>query len=173
MIKENEIVFAKVKPNAIIPTKEEENAGYDIYPCFEEDYYYIPPHTTTMIPTGIACALHPKWYFQVEERGSTGSKGIKKSAGVVDSGYRGEIFIAITNTNKEALAISKLSSEETLKLVRKEHFFNNIVYYPYEKAIAQLVLHEVPVMDIKEVSYDELFAIPSKRGTGKLGSSGV
>jgi len=28
-----------------------------------------------------------------------GSKGIKKSAGVVDSGYRGEIFIAISNVN--------------------------------------------------------------------------
>lgn len=173
MIKENEIVFAKVKPNAIIPTKEEENAGYDIYPCFEESYYYIAPHKTVMVPTGIACALHPKWYFQVEERGSTGSKGIKKSAGVVDSGYRGEIFIAITNTNKDALVISKLSPGDTLKLVREEHYSHNLVYYPYEKAIAQLVLHEVPVMDIKEVSYEELLAIPSKRGTGKLGSSGV
>ena len=173
MIKENEIVFAKVKPNAIIPTKEEENAGYDIYPCFEEDYYFIPAHRTVMIPTGIACALNPKWYFQVEERGSTGSKGIKKSAGVIDSGYRGEIFIAITNTNHDALVISKMSPRETRKRARNEYYYDGLVYYPYEKAIAQLVHHEVPKMEVKEVSYDELLAIPSHRGTGKLGSSGV
>jgi hypothetical protein len=33
----NDLVFAKVKPDAIIPTKENENAGYDIYACFDED----------------------------------------------------------------------------------------------------------------------------------------
>ena len=46
------------------------------------------------------------------------------------------------------------------------------VVYPYSKAIAQLIVHEVPKMDIKEISYDELKKIPSKRGTGSLGSSG-
>ena len=31
------LYWAKVKENAIIPTKREEDAGYDLYPCFEEE----------------------------------------------------------------------------------------------------------------------------------------
>ena len=38
---ETTIKFAKVKPNAKIPTKREEDAGYDIYACFDEDYITI------------------------------------------------------------------------------------------------------------------------------------
>lgn len=229
------IKFAKVKENAIIPSKSIENAGYDIYGLFEgnnDQNRIIPPHTTKLIPTGIACALPTKYYFQVEERGSTGSKGIKKSAGVIDSGYRGEIFIAITNSTnnhlvfgdretyiKEALEefekwksmdeenltdddkailtetlvnqigvtnykkLSKDTIEEALKNLAKtiksteavqtfETNLNNAIFYPDTKAIAQLVLHEVPVVNVEEVSYDELKLIPSERGENKLGSSG-
>lgn len=100
------IKFAKVKESAIIPSKEEENAGFDIYACWEgmsKGDKIIQPHETKLIPTGIACALPTEYYFQVEERGSTGSKGIKRSAGVVDSGYRGEIFVAISNVNNRFL----------------------------------------------------------------------
>lgn len=165
----NDLIFAKVKPEAIIPTKSDENAGYDIYACFNEDYITIKAHETKLVPTGIATALHPSKYIQIEERGSTGSKGIKKSAGVVDSSYRGEIFVAITNTNNKWLYITKLSEEE---MKAKTLYNNEDILYPYNKAIAQLVVHEVPVMNVKEVTYDELKAIPSDRGDGKLGSSG-
>ena len=95
-----EIKFAKTRDGAVIPSKLEENAGYDIYACFDEDYITIAPHETKLIPTGIASALDTDCYFQIEERGSTGSKGIKKSAGVIDSGFRGEWKIAITNSKK-------------------------------------------------------------------------
>ena len=169
---EDEILFAKVRKDAIIPSKEEENAGYDIYPCFEEDSMIILPHTTKLVPTGIACALNPKWYFQVEERGSTGSKGIKKSAGVIDAGYRGEIFIAITNTNSKSIVITKDSNTSSLKNIPDEFKENGVIFYPYKKAIAQLVLHEVPKMKTIELPYESLLKIPSKRGTGKIGSSG-
>lgn len=168
-LKENDLIFAKVKQGAIIPTREAGNAGYDIYACFEDDYIAIKPHETKLIPTGIATALHPSKYIQVEERGSTGSKGIKKSAGVIDSSYRGEIFIAITNTNSKWLFITKLSEEE----MKKKTLYNEgDILYPYSKAIAQLVIHEVPEMNITEISYNELKNIPSDRGDGKLGSSG-
>ena len=110
----NDLLFAKVKSNAIIPNKREEDAGYDIYACFDEDYIIIPAHTTKLIPTGIASALSKEYYIQIEERGSTGSKGIKKSAGVIDSGYRNEWFIALSNVTNEDLIISKLSKEELI-----------------------------------------------------------
>ncbi len=92
------IKFAKVKPEAIIPTKRDEDAGYDIYPCFEDDFILIPPHHTRMIPTGIACACDTDYCFIVKERGSTGTKGMAQRCGVIDSGYRNEIFVPITNT---------------------------------------------------------------------------
>lgn len=196
-LKDNDLVFAKVKPNAIIPTKKNENAGYDIYACFDEDYIVIPELSTKLIPTGIASAVSDKYYLQVHERGSTGSKGMKYGAGVVDSSYRGEIFICINNVNKREIILSKMPLEELISKYGKEYYgeihipinptkpfdednalwideeenYEPIVY-PYEKAIAQLVVHEVPVMDVKEITYEELLTIPSERGTGALGSSG-
>lgn len=168
-LEENDLYFARVKENAIIPTKDDENAGYDIYACFDEDFIAINPNETKMIPTGVASAIHPSKYLQVEERGSTGSKGIKKSAGVIDSGYRGEIFIALTNCTNKKVLISKLSEEE---LLYSYYGRNNIILYPYNKAIAQLVVHEVISMNVYEISYNELKQIPSNRETGKLGSTG-
>lgn len=164
----NTIKFAAVDKNRDykIPTKRVEDAGYDIYASFEKEFIIIAPFTTVLIPTNIASALPYNYYFQVEERGSTGSKGIKKSAGVIDSGYRNEIFIAITNCNDRIVIIAKNPEE-----IKMKNNFKGCIIYPYSKAIAQLVLHEVPQLESKEISYDELKAIPSERGMGALGSS--
>lgn len=196
-LNDNDLVFAKVKPNAIIPTKETENAGYDIYACFDEDFMVIPAHTTKLIPTGIASAMTDKYYLNVAERGSTGSKGMKYSAGIIDSSYRGEIFIALSNVNDHDIIISKLDEKELFdkygesdtlfpdcKVIKygesefdiifeeEDNSYYESVIYPYSKAIAQLIVHEVPVMNVSEVTYEELKSIPSKRGMGALGSSG-
>lgn len=167
-VKEKEILFAKVKEGAIIPSKEKHNAGYDIYPCFEEEYTIIPPHETKLIPTGITSALHEDYYFQIYERGSTGSKGIKYGAGVIDSSYRGEWFLAVTNTNIKPLIITK---REAFKKV-EDMYGNNLIIYPYEKALFQAVLHRVyNEHEIKEISFEELQSYESSRGDGCLGSS--
>ena len=196
-LKENDLLFAKVNPKAIIPSKEDENAGYDIYACFDEDFIVIPSHSTKLIPTGIASVVSNNYYLQVHERGSTGSKGMKYSAGVIDSSYRGEIFIALSNINSVEIIISKLPQKELIDKYGRKYIddeecvylkygsgeFDNAylvdpkneftaIIHPYEKAIAQLVVHEVPKMNVKEVSYDELKTISSKRGSGSLGSSG-
>ena len=165
-LKENDLVFAKVREGAIIPSKEDGNAGYDIYACFDGHALIIYPLTTALVPTGIASAMHDSKYLQAEERGSTGSKGIKKSAGVVDSNYRGEIFIAITNCNDKRIIIAKEGY-----VLDSYSGDDSVILYPYTKAIAQLVVHEVTKMDIKEVAYEELLTIESNRGVGMLGSS--
>ena len=196
-LKENDLYFAKVNPNAIIPTKEKENAGYDIYACFDKDFFIIPPHSTELVPTGIASAISDKYYLGVAERGSTGKIGMKYSAGVIDSGYRGEIFIGLSNINDVPIVISKLTREEleenygkigygeTIYMTEEEYEdliyledyeeYDNLtcIIYPYSKAIAQLIVHEVHNEVVsKEISYEELQSVPSKRGTGSLGSSG-
>lgn len=165
-----EIRFAKVHLNAIIPTKRDEDMGFDIYSCFDEDYIVIHPQQTKLIPTGIASACNPKYGFLLRERGSTGSKGIALRAGVIDSGYRSEWFVGLTNTTSKTLFISKLSEEETYKSYWGEIVRDSFVY-PYSKAIAQALVIEVPKVIVEEIPYDELKEIKSERGLGKLGSS--
>ena len=87
------VKFAKVRPDAIIPSKRVEDMGFDIYANFDEDYIMIRSHETKLIPTGIASSCEPKYGFLLRERGSTGSKGIALRCGVIDSGYRNEWFI--------------------------------------------------------------------------------
>lgn len=166
---EKNVYFAKMKEKAIIPNKEEENAGYDIFACFDEDYILIEPHKTRLIPTGVAWACSPDFYLQIEERSSTGSKGIKKSAGVIDSGYRGEIKIAITNSNDVPLVFSNLSEEELKN--KYDSMFDDALIYNTKKAIAQGIIHRVERMNIKEISLDELLKIDSNRKDKGWGST--
>ena len=162
------VKFAKVRPTAIIPTKRDEDAGYDIYADFEDDFIIINPHETIMIPTGIASACDTNYCFILKERGSTGSKGIAQRCGVIDSGYRNEWFVPITNTTDKKIAIVKKEASDYIFMK------NTIEYtiYPYEKAICQALIIPVPTVDVEEYTYEELLAIPSSRGTGSLGSSG-
>ncbi len=166
------VYFARLKEGAKIPDKEVYNAGLDIYPCFEEDYMLINPGETVLVPTGIASAIPEDYYIQIEERGSSGSKGIKYSAGVIDSSYRGEWFLATTNTNNKPVIISKLNLDELPKsaadLIQKV-----CIVYPYSKALFQGVIHHVHnELERKEITAEELKKIPSQRGEGRLGSSG-
>lgn len=84
---------------------------------------------------------------------------------VIDSGYRGEWFVALTNHNDKDVYISKNG------LALPSWNMNDAIVYPYEKAIAQAMVVPVPKINIEEISYEELKAISSERGTGKLGSS--
>lgn len=167
------LYWAKVKENAIIPTKRDEDAGYDIYANFDENYRFIKSGETVMIPTGIASCIPVGYYMQIEERGSSGSKGIKYSAGVFDAGFRGEWNLMVTNTTDKVIAIIKHDFLEEHKelfddLVKRDL----MIVYPYEKAIFQAILHSTNNQVIpQEISYDELKNIPSERGTGRLGSS--
>ncbi|MGL5767873.1 MAG: hypothetical protein ACRCX8_19735 [Sarcina sp.] len=43
--------------------------------------------------------------------------------------------------------------------------------YPYEKAICQAVLIEVPKVEVVKSTVEDIRAIESTRGTGKIGSS--
>ncbi|HAX73649.1 MAG TPA: dUTP pyrophosphatase [Firmicutes bacterium] len=159
------LYFAKVKPEAIIPSKREEDGAFDIYACFEEDYMIIAPHETKLVPTGLASAFSADYVAILKERGSTGTKGIGQRAGVVDSGYRGEWFVPVTNHNNMPLIIKKESCTLT-------DLPTDAIVYPYEKGIAQVIMVEVPKLHTEEMSYEDLMKIESERGVGALGSSG-
>ena len=161
----NKIFFSRVKPEAIIPSKREEDGAFDIYACFDEDYILIDPHETKLVGTGIASAFSVDYVAILKERGSTGTKGIGQRCGVIDSGYRGQWFVPLTNHNDKPLVIVK---EKSAKLFEAE----TTILYPYEKAIAQCLMVVVPKLSIEEISHDELLKMTSERGEGALGSSG-
>lgn len=174
---ETTIKFAKIRGDAIIPSKKDEDMGFDLYANFTEDYIYIMPHETKLIPTGIASACEKDYGLVLFERGSTGSKGMARRCGVVDSSYRGEIFVGITNTTDKMLFVSKLSDNETIMnyfkcdIIGADNMRHRTIVYPYTKAIAQALVLPVPKTKVKEISYEALCSIKSERGTGKLGSS--
>lgn len=168
------VYFAKVRESAIIPSKRDEDAGYDIYANVEGKEFdgnpnlvheiYLPAFKTTLVPTGIAMALPKTHYFNLKhERGSTGKVSMSVLAGVVDSGYRGEIFIALTPLHKDVLITSEVTETEVL---------DNIILYPYSKAICQGTIDLVPHVEIKEINFEDLAKIKSERGDTKLGQSG-
>lgn len=157
------VYFAKVKEEAIMPSKREEDGAFDIYACFEDDYLLLDPHETKLVSTGIASAFSADYVAILKERGSTGTKGMGQRCGVIDSGYRGEWFIPITNHNDQPLIIAKAHVAK--------HFEHALVY-PYEKAIAQCLMVVVPKLAIEEITHETLLKFESERGVGALGSSG-
>lgn len=171
---DKDLYFAKMKPNAIIPSKKDEDAGYDMYACFDEDFFVIDPFSTRVVPTGIAAAFSKKYYAQIEERSSMGKLGIKKNGGVFDSGYRGEYLICTYNTHNIPFIITKKDIEtlpEEFEVDGKTYKKSEVILYPYTKAICQMVLQEIPALEVKELSYEELKSISSERGAGNFGHS--
>lgn len=161
------VKFLRVHDDASIPNKRDGDAGYDIYARFNDDYIFIAPHQTKMIPTGIASAFSKRYVAILKERGSTGIRGIGQRAGVIDSSYRGEWFVPITNHNSVPLVICKKEHED---------IFNDqdVIIYPYNKAICQVIFVTNPRLDIVELDQNAYYntALQSTRGEGALGSSG-
>lgn len=166
-MEKNEILFAKLADDVIIPTKRDEDAGFDIYAHFEEENMVFAPHETKMVPTGLVSAFDKSYVMILKERGSTGTKGIGQRCGVVDSGFRGELFVPITNHNDKPAVITKDTSDSAVDALSDDY-----IVYPYTKAICQAIILPVPAVHTKEVSVEEIMAIDSERGTGSVGSSG-
>lgn len=125
----------------------EGSAGMDLAACIDKPVV-LSPGERVAVPTGIAIALPSNKYVGlVFARSSLGlKKGITlpNAVGVIDSDYRGEILVALTNISDEPYKIE-----------------------PGER-IAQLVIMPVCVADI--VCCDELSG--TQRGEGGFGSTG-
>lgn len=161
------IYFAKVRPDAIIPTNSEENAGWDCYACFDEEYRIIQPFTSELIPLGIATAFHPMYWFSLRERGSTGFINMKVGGGVIDSGFRNQWQAILYNGNTKPIMITKETNENVLESLKDDY-----ITYPYSKAVVQGIFTIKPTIIAEEKTYEDLLKIPSERNLGMLGSSG-
>ena len=168
------------KEGVEVPTKSREDLGFDVKAHFDEDEMVFKPFETKLVPTGLYTAVDENWGLIAKEKGSTGKLAMRCGAGVIDSGYRGEIFIALTNDNPHYLVITKDDNltSPTMGKITVQHPSNpnlatekEAMFYPYKKGICQLIVVRNPEVKSNVLSIEELQQIPSKRGTGKLGST--
>lgn len=85
------------------------SAGMDIYAAVEQDME-IKPGETVLIPTGFSIELPHGFEAQIRPRSGLAVKhsiGIMNSPGTIDSDYRGEVKIIITNFGKQNYTIRR------------------------------------------------------------------
>ncbi|MDD4689012.1 MAG: dUTP diphosphatase [Eubacteriales bacterium] len=125
----------------------EGSAGLDLPACIDQPIT-LNPGDRQAIPTGLAIELpSPDYVAYIFARSSLGlKKGITlpNAVGVIDSDYRGQIFVALTNISNEPYTINA------------------------GERIAQLVI--APVIRAEFIEKDELE--DTDRGAGGFGSTG-
>lgn len=158
----DDIKFARKDGSVKFPTKRDEDGCYDVYAHITENFM-IPSHTNELIPTGLYSAFDKKYRIAIRERGSNTKANMIVMAGQIDSGYRGEWFVSIYNgCNKDIILSNNID-----KVVDS----GCAIYVPTSKAIAQFAVEYVPIVNLSEISVEELQKIDSECGVGALGSS--
>lgn len=99
------IKVMKIDVRAVLPNKaHSSDAASDIYAL--EDVLLPPGHTAT-VRTGFCLEMPPGVYGRIETRSSMAAKGVFATGGIIDSGYREEIFVILNNTRPETYVISR------------------------------------------------------------------
>lgn len=141
------------------------DAGMDV--CAAEDVK-IAPGETVVVPTGLKFAIPVGFEIQVRPRSGISLNTplrVSNSPGTIDSGYRDEVGIIVTNTSR----LSSAASGEIYTLETKGNK-NGIYQIRSGDRIAQLVLQEVPRMKLRIV--ESVSEIGNNRGGG-FGSTGI
>jgi dUTP pyrophosphatase len=130
--------------DAKMPTRANEyDAGFDLYSIIDT---VIPPKQRKTVNTGIAIQMPEHMAGLIWPRsGLSVKQGIDVLAGVVDSGYRGQIMVCLYNTSDEIVVLNT------------------------GDRIAQIIFQEVPrvLMEVHESLGS------SQRGDNGFGSSGT
>jgi len=138
------IKIKKLNQEATLPRyAKEHDAGMDL---FSNETLSLQPNERKLISTGISMAI-PKGYVGLiwDKSGLASKHGLKTMAGVIDSGYRGEIKILVHNLSNKPYTIESGNK------------------------VAQMLIQPVEQKQLLEVSeLDE-----TNRGEGGFGSAGL
>jgi len=124
------------------------SAGMDLYATKDD---WIVPGQITIIPTGIAISMPEDYEAQVRPRSGLAAKHgitVVNTPGTIDSDYRGEIKVILTNLGKQEYQVQR------------------------GDRIAQIVFNPIKRIEWNEVE-TELELEITERGTGGFGSTGV
>lgn len=126
------------------------DAGVDLYSAQDVE---LGPSERALVPTGVAVAIPYGMVGLVHPRSGLAARvglSIVNSPGTIDSGYRGEVKVALIN----------LDPREPITVHRGDR-------------IAQLLVQQVELPELIEVaSFDEAGLAQTSRGGGGHGSSG-
>ena len=145
------IQVKKLSKTATIPTKaHNSDAGWDLYASHE---YMIGPHERFTIKTGISLQI-PDGYVGLSwpRSGLAVKQGADVLAGVIDSGYRGEIMVCLLNTQQPS---DFFGYEDYIKIKSGDR-------------IAQILFQEVPHFELTEIDTLQ----DTDRSDSGFGSSG-
>jgi dUTP pyrophosphatase len=140
-----QLPITRLRPEAVVPERAYAgDAGLDLSSC---ERIELAPGERALVPTGLAVAIPDGHAGFVQPRSGLAAKHgitIVNTPGLIDSGYRGELQVALLNTDaRETFVV-----EEGMR-------------------IAQLVVLALPEIELVEV--DEL--PESERGVRGFGSS--
>lgn len=129
---------------AHLPTQaNSSDAGWDLY---ASEYATVPAKQRNTVKTGIALEIPDGMAGLIWPRsGLSVKRGIDVLAGVIDSGYRGEIMVCLYNTSDEDVEINR------------------------GDRIAQIIFQEVPLV----VMHKQEALGSSQRGDNGFGSTGI
>ena len=101
-----EVQVQKLSKNCRLPSKaNESDAGWDLYAS--EDAI-IEPSETALVSTDIAMAIPDNYVGLIWDRsGMAVKRKVHRFAGVIDSGYRGEVKVCLWNSSTEHCIINK------------------------------------------------------------------
>ncbi len=99
--------------NNYVPAYNGESAGLDLFNV-NGDITIMPasnmlPGRKTLISTGLHIIVPKGWVALIQERGSITKTPLKLRAGVIDSGYTGEVFVNLVNVSEIEYKIKKNS----------------------------------------------------------------
>jgi len=119
---EVELKCKKLHPDAILPTNVGDgNIGWDFYCVADNEFFEVVRNcidcgeklkagskvcilnsgATHIFHTGLACMVSSGFALQLWDRsGMATKKNIHRLAGIIDSSYRGEIMVVLTNLSK-------------------------------------------------------------------------
>lgn len=117
------------------------DAGLDVFSSVDHD---LNPDEIMAIPTGIKVAVPEGCVGLIWDKSGISLKGVHRLAGVIDSGYRGEVKVVLINFGREVFPIKK------------------------GMKIAQLLIQ--PVVGVRVVETEDLE--DTSRGEGGFGSTG-
>ena len=134
----------KLREDAIVPTHGHPgDAGMDFYAVEE---VVFPAGKQMRVSTGVAVEIPEGYAGLIWDKSSLSfNKGLKIMGGVIDAGYRGEIFMSLLNTSDKEVILEK------------------------GQKVAQMIIQKFEHCDILEV---EELANDTVRGTGREGSTG-
>ncbi|MCX6823386.1 MAG: dUTP diphosphatase [candidate division SR1 bacterium] len=137
------IPFQKLSDKAITPAQATSgDAGYDL---FATEEYILKPGERKLFKTNISTAIPYGYYGRIAPRSGLAYKhGIDVLAGVIDTGYRGDIGIILINFGPEDFPV---------------HEGDKIAQFIIEKC------HDVSWQEVETLS-------ESERGAGARGSTG-